>query len=458
MVTLETPAAKPLDANGSQESMSSPNLPISGEAPSRLRIRSYEVGFGDCFLLTFTYASVERHLLVDFGSTGQPQGAAPGLFLKIAADIARTTNGKLTAIVATHRHADHISGFDPGAKGAGTGATIRNLHPELVVQPWTEDPKLPKDAKGPLPGNATALDAGHALCLDHMQLAVDGFMQELENLQDALPSAVTAELTFVGEDNLPNRAAVDNLATMAANEYVYCGATTRLNELLPGVTFNILGPPTLTQSNAIQKERSQDASEFWQFTKDAVSLSAKQTNSTFALFPDVTPVVADQAPIEARWLIARLKRLRGQQMLALVRILDSAMNNTSVILHFRAGKKSFLFPGDAQIENWSYALGQSEIAALLKGVDMYKVGHHGSRNATPKTLWDLFDKKSEDPHNAGRLTSMVSTMAGKHGTAASHTEVPRQTLVEALQRYTTYVTTQAIAEGDIYTDQVFDLG
>jgi hypothetical protein len=32
------------------------------------------------------------------------------------------------------------------------------------------------------------------------------------------------------------------------------------------------------------------------------------------------------------------------------------MNNTSVILFFEVGSKKLLFPGDAQIENWSYAL------------------------------------------------------------------------------------------------------
>jgi len=43
-------------------------------------------------------------------------------------------------------------------------------------------------------------------------------------------------------------------------------------------------------------------------------------------------------------------------MLSIVRILDQSMNNTSLILLFTVGKKSFLFPGDAQIENWTYAL------------------------------------------------------------------------------------------------------
>ena len=37
----------------------------------------YQVGFGDCFLLTFHYAKGDdRHILIDFGSTKLPQGNA----------------------------------------------------------------------------------------------------------------------------------------------------------------------------------------------------------------------------------------------------------------------------------------------------------------------------------------------------------------------------------------------
>ena len=73
------------------------------------------------------------------------------------------------------------------------------------------------------------------------------------------------------------------------------------------------------------------------------------------------------------------------------------MNNTSVILLFEVGARP-LFPGDAQVENWSYALEDAPdheaTRALLADVDLYKVGHHGSLNATPKKLlWEGFRKR-----------------------------------------------------------------
>jgi len=109
------------------------------------------------------------------------------------------------------------------------------------------------------------------------------------------------------------------------------------------------------------------------------------------------------------------------------------MNNTSLILLFEVFGKKLLFPGDAQIENWSYALvdapNADDTKALLADVDLYKVGHHGSLNATPKKLlWQAFTKRG----SRKQLTTMLSTMPGKHGKTVSKTEVPRRTLLDAL--------------------------
>jgi hypothetical protein len=40
------------------------------KSPNGVAIRTYDVGFGDCFLLSFNYRNrSERHVLIDFGST-----------------------------------------------------------------------------------------------------------------------------------------------------------------------------------------------------------------------------------------------------------------------------------------------------------------------------------------------------------------------------------------------------
>ena len=86
----------------------------------------------------------------------------------------------------------------------------------------------------------------------------------------------------------------------------------------------------------------------------------------------------------------------------------------------------------------------SAVRKLLSKVDVYKVGHHGSLNATPKTLWNLFQKKTPDEHKKERLRTIVSTMTGKHGSVDRGTEVPRSKLVQALKTESTFATTQSL--------------
>ena len=109
--------------------------------PVQATIFSYQVGFGDCFLLRFSYGDgTQRHLLIDFGTTGIPDEAEKDLMTQVAKDIATRCGGRLEAIVATHRHADHISGFPTKADGTGSGDIIAALDVGAVIQPWTEAP------------------------------------------------------------------------------------------------------------------------------------------------------------------------------------------------------------------------------------------------------------------------------------------------------------------------------
>jgi hypothetical protein len=74
------------------------------------------------------------------------------------------------------------------------------------------------------------------------------------------------------------------------------------------------------------------------------------------------------------------------------------------------------------------------------------VGHHGSLNATPKTLLWQHLKKRKKP-GAARLRTLLSTMPGKHGSTKSRTEVPRRPLLDALEAETVLVSTQAFKLG-----------
>jgi hypothetical protein len=254
---------------------------------------------------------------------------------------------------------------------------------------------------------------------------------------------------FLGETNIANPGAVKNLMTMAKNVYAYAGAKSGLEKVLPGVTIDVLGPPTVDQTDTIKKQRSKDKDEFWHFQANAMKMAEAIQQDSGILFPKHVRNRGPIFPVETRWLVHHARSIRSNQLLQIVRMLDKAMNNTSVILLFRVGSKSLLFPGDAQIENWQYALSDKNNLKLLSGVNVYKVGHHGSLNATPKTLWEGFKNKSKDKTDKKRLLSLMSTMEHKHGSEESHTEVPRKPLVSALKTQSSLFSTQELT-GDAF--------
>jgi hypothetical protein len=411
-------------------------------------LRSYQVGFGDCFLLTFRYHGTtgDRHVLIDFGSTGLPKNRE-GLMLRVAENIKEQCNGKLHAIVATHRHKDHISGFATNKKQTASGDIIASCHPDVVIQPWTEHPKARTNAiQAPTNSTSNAAQAFVA-ALGNMHAISAAVLLEAERRKSVLGAALYKELTFIGDDNLSNASAVENLMKMGKkNYYVSYGSKSGLEKVLPGVKIRVLGPPTVKQSNEIKVQRSKDEDEFWQLQALANQFAVK---NKARVFPKASTYSAVGAPPYTRWFLNRMRSVRGEQLLGIVRALDKVLNNTSLILLFEVNGKKLLFPGDAQIENWSYALSKKEVRTLLSEVDVYKVGHHGSRNATPKTLWNGFKNRSTKKTDKSRLKTFMSTMPGKHGKTISKTEVPRRTLVAALINESEFHTTQDLKAKDI---------
>jgi beta-lactamase superfamily II metal-dependent hydrolase len=406
--------------------------------PTHIEIRTYQVGFGDCFLLSFVYSEKDkRHVLIDFGTTG-----LPGRTLKPSQHMLRIANhikgvcgaDGLTAIVATHRHADHINGFGTDGKTGKSGSIIADLHPKLVLQPWTEDPDAKTDAKKATRDSSRSRKsfvAGLAAMNDVASMVADIARKPPAWMGPSLQK----QLAFLGEDNIANRSAVENLIQMGKRKsaravWAHHGSKSGLDGLLPGVKVHVLGPPDLTQSEKIRKQRSRDPDQFWHLVAGGAAL--KRANLLSTGFAWGSTRKSQPVPPGARWFRDRLERLNGQQLLEIVRTLDQQMNNTSLILLFEVFGKKLLFPGDAQIENWSYAFEDAPDAAktraLLADVDVYKVGHHGSLNATPKKgLWEKFSKR-----NRG-LKTLLSTMPGKHGSTRSRTEVPRRTLLGELE-------------------------
>jgi hypothetical protein len=142
-----------------------------------------------------------------------------------------------------------------------------------------------------------------------------------------------------------------------------------------------------------------------------------------------------------------------------VEMASDEINNTSLVLIFEVGDQKLLFSGDAQIENWEYVFEEAEINdeinTLLHNTTVYKVGHHGSRNATPKlSLWAKFINKSESPHEIeeGCLKTILSTKIGVH--KGDH-PVPSEELVDELLNYSEIICTTRMEK--IYKNIPIDL-
>jgi len=118
---------------------------------------------------------------------------------------------------------------------------------------------------------------------------------------------------------------------------------------------------------------------------------------------------------------------------------DKALNNQSLVVLFTFAGKTMLFSGDAQWGNWANFLFGGAIGtpghtaltaksrAILANLDFYKVGHHGSTNATPMDVVTAMKKG---------CAAMCSTDPGAYGHEDKGTEVPRGPLMAALEKKT----------------------
>lgn len=427
--------------------------------PIRVRVRMYQVGFGDCFLVSVEYdgplsdGRAERHLLIDFGTSHSPrEGMARGRMADVAALIEAHTGGQLDVLVVSHRHRDHLRGFEVAAGGA----IMKRLAPKLVLRSWTEDPELSATADGPAAERAPAAAGadgadgpagdGAAGPISAASVRYAALIAQAQEHVARLSGLVglDEDIRTAAEDQLKNADAVallDELSRDGRGRYLYAGMDAGIADVIPGLAATVLGPPTVDQDQRVAKQR-ENHPEYWLTALDAslrVAGSAADAD---------TPAPVSLPPGPVRWLVDRLADQRSHSAARLVRDLDDALNNTSVILLLEVGDLTLLFPGDAQIENWQHTLERlprdAKLRDRLARVDLYKVGHHGSRNATPRSLHALWKGRSPD---LPRMTALLSTRRDVHG--ERDTAVPQEQLLTALCAVAdVYSTDEPVTDGE----------
>jgi len=418
-----------------------------------LRVRMYRVGFGDFFLLTVpTRASGPQHILIDCGVHAANIGTMPAC----VADLVAVTKRKLALVIVTHYHADHLSGF----------ATQYDEFAQFEVGAvWITNRLDPGDRdvatfKRRLAAVASRL---RAQLLLRLRLALDDEValatrQALAKIEDALglghPVAGSA-----------NERALDLVTKAFRNappvHYCEAGDEPSLPPALQGaITAEILGPPP--KGSAAEFSASDDRLEQY---LAAASKNGLPEQGAFAPFERAWPAAAADYPREAfrPWnapaaMEKALQALQPDALAAAAELIDGTLNNQSLVVLFTCRKRKLLFVGDAQWGNWAYWLygrtvkgkapALSERARrILSSVDFYKVGHHGSTNATPLAVVGTLSTE---------CAAMCSTETGypsrkrTYGSVKAKTEVPRTALMDALEKRTgrKLVRSDWIAAGD----------
>lgn len=369
------------------------------EAPSGgCVVRMYRQGLGDCFLLAFgTKNKKQKYVLIDCGVL-LGTADANTVMKEVVGNIHEATGGHLDILVITHEHWDHISGFMQ-AQDEFNGIAV-----DQVWFSWTEDPKNPL---------ARELRNRRKLALETLRLAMERL--------SASGSMYAARIQGVWEFFGTELGAV-SIRTEEALEWVkkkwpnhqYCkpGGEPLTITGLPNVRFFVLGPPTdvkyIRKSNPAKGEvyLSDGIGSKLELYLKAISKYETSERTSLEQQDEGTPFNPAYIckPIEQtigdlperyhseKWRTIDTDWLGTAGELALQ--LDTHTNNTSLALaiEISPGGQVLLFPGDAQVGNWlswddvTWSGKSDKVTTqdLLSRTVLYKVGHHGSHNATLK--------------------------------------------------------------------------
>jgi beta-lactamase superfamily II metal-dependent hydrolase len=348
---------------------------------STVSVRMYNVGFGDAFLVTVEGSSTPWRMLIDCGVHSQGQARAIRESVQaIIGDLAAVSPGgtpHLDVVAATHHHADHISGFSVDA--------WQDVEVDEVWLPFVEDES---DADAVALRRAQTDTAGRLLGLIEqrtMGLDPDGWPADVQ------------EAHWFALNSLGNADAADRL--LGRNGQHFAGAHRvryfpRPDEAENTVAVaggdavvHVVGP---SRDPEQLKRMDPPKSAGWLRLDLDDPLAGTEDLTDVPLF-DPDYVVGDQERLPESLTAAKhslnLATVTNDPgLLGAASILERAVNNTSLFMVLDVGGRRLIFPGDAQEGAWQHVLQNPAKAELLRDAVFYKVGHHGSHNATPKAF------------------------------------------------------------------------
>jgi hypothetical protein len=416
--------------------------------PGGVAVRCYRHGLGDCFLLAFAGKKDKDkvcYVLIDCGVHAR-QIDGPKRLAQVMEDVRRATGGSLDVVVATHEHADHLSGFVQ----KGSPFLDGSLDVKQLWVAWTEKRgDKQADALRKKRGAARAAIEKAIEKLQTRNLVAAERVQELADFEE-MPGEIglamgPAAAAAGGKKPSSNEVA---LAWLKKEEEKvrYCEPGEMLGlEGVKGVRAYVLGPPRddayLKRDLPSGGKRKDGNNEVYLAGSPSLAGLRLALDPSAAMGEDGR-VVPDHLrnPFDKRvrrpcspagpsaalppgafqffstryFAVGEAWRKIDDDWLAaadqLALNLDSDTNNTSLVLAFEWGPPGkghvLLFTGDAQVGNWlswrqqTYRSARVTVTAddLLGRTIFYKVGHHGSHNATMKR--DTDDRSPQHPLGA----------------------------------------------------------
>jgi hypothetical protein len=432
------------------------------------------------------------YLLLDCGVyKGTPEPDNATRIRRIVTDIRDATGGRLDLLVITHEHWDHVSAFHPSQAQDLFDKDVR-LDKLWMAWTENLSIKLAKDLHEGRKAARAVLDRALARMQAMSRMGADSeakglvqkvldFFGDLVNGQSSLgPAGSLGAATFGAKSRQTEEAMEwikDNYGK-GKTQFLHPGDGPLSFDSVPDARVYILGPP---EDAALIKRYNPTASGAEVYPKAMAaaiegaffaafgmvptqSEDVKEAQKLSLPFDEEYQVKADAArkdeffqqhyydkrkspewrQIEADWL-----ETAGEFALQL----DSATNNTSLAFALEVGPpgagKVLLFPGDAQVGNWESWFGKVKVGKQELGKDMawkvagkevtaedllrrtvlYKVGHHGSHNATLKAKGlELMGR----PGAAGDLVALLPVNEHVARDLAHYGEMPLRSLVKDL--------------------------
>lgn len=378
-----------------------------------LRVRAYNVRFGDALLVTVPDRAADgtvtvRHILIDVGNVLAGSGGEDEVFGPVIEDILAQLQGRpLDLYVMTHEHMDHVQGllWAKQQRGLDVRATHTWLTASAAPDYYTRFP----DAKK----KRLAMEDTYARIALHFAAEEPGppVQALLLNNNPRSTAQCIAHLRGVGQTT------------------TYVHRETDLSRAHPfaEAEFEVWGP---------EEETTAYYGPFRPMALAMVPDGGEAGGAAPA--PDPLPPPGVDAGAFYN-LVAQRRRGVFDNLLSI----DQAANDTSIVFLLKWRGWRLLFPGDAEERSWK-EMGKRN---LVGPVHFLKVGHHGSHNGTPggallDTLLPL------EPADGRPRQALVSTHEG------TYNNVPDSHTLEELGRRCRVVRIGEAADG-LFTDLLF---